>query len=83
MDDLGLVKTVDGFGECIVIAVSNIAYRRFDACLRQALRVFDRDVLAAPVAMVLPRVSWYASSRKYLLADPVIPKRPPGLVHAC
>jgi hypothetical protein len=45
MDDLRLVETVDRFGECVVVAVSNAADRRFHTCLRQALRVFDRDVL--------------------------------------
>src|SRR5205807_10582372 len=52
MDHLGLVETVDGFGESIVVGISDAADRRFDACFGQALGVFDRDVLAAPVAMV-------------------------------
>ena len=45
MDDLGLVETVDGFGENIVVAVADAAYRRLDTRFRQALGVFDRDVL--------------------------------------
>src|SRR5271170_7810354 len=49
---IGLVETVDGLGESIVIAVPNAAYRRFDASFRQALGVFDRDILAAPVAVM-------------------------------
>src|SRR5271168_2639960 len=52
VDDLGLVETVDGLGESIVIAVPDAAYRRFDASFRQALGVFDRDILAAPVAVM-------------------------------
>ena len=52
MDDLGFVETVDGFGESIVIGISNTADGRFDTSFSQALGVFDRDVLAAPVAMV-------------------------------
>jgi hypothetical protein len=40
-DDLGLVETVDGLGESIVIAVPDAAYRRFDASFRQTLGVFD------------------------------------------
>src|SRR5258706_12931091 len=52
VDQLGLVKTVDGFGEGIVIGISDAADRRLYACFSQALGVFDRDVLAAPVAMV-------------------------------
>jgi hypothetical protein len=41
MDHLGLVKTVDGFGECVVIAVADAADRRLDACLHQAFGVLD------------------------------------------
>ena len=41
VDDLGLVETVDGLGESIVIAVPHAAYRRFDTRFRQALGVFD------------------------------------------
>ena len=52
MDHLGLVETVDGFGESIVIGISDAADRRLHASFSQALGVFDRDVLAAPVAMV-------------------------------
>ena len=52
VDQLGLVKTVDGFGEGIVIGISDAADRRLYACFSQALGVFDRDVLAAPVAVV-------------------------------
>src|ERR1700712_6145075 len=52
MDHLGLVEAVDGFGESIVIGISDAADRRLDACFGQALGVFDGDVLASPVAMV-------------------------------
>ena len=52
MDDLGFIKNVDRLGENIVITVANAANRRLDACLRQALGVFDRDVLAASVTVV-------------------------------
>ena len=52
MDDLGLVETVDGFGESIVLGISDTADRRLDAGLSQALGVFDRDVLAASVAVM-------------------------------
>src|ERR1700690_2256919 len=45
MDDLGFVETVDGFGESVVVAVADAAYGRLDARFRQALGVFDRDVL--------------------------------------
>jgi hypothetical protein len=34
MDDLGFVETVYGFGESIVVAVADAAYRRPDARFR-------------------------------------------------
>src|SRR6266511_1973078 len=52
VDDLGFVKAVDGFGEGIVVTVADAAHRRLDTRFRQALGVFDRDVLAAPVAVM-------------------------------
>ena len=52
MDHLGLVETVDRFGESIVVAVADAADRRLDAGLGQALGVFECDVLAASVAMM-------------------------------
>ena len=52
MDHLGLVETVDRLGESIVVAVADAADRRLDAGLGQALGVFDRDVLAAAVAVM-------------------------------
>ena len=39
MDDLGLVETVDRFGEGVVVAVAHAAYRRLDARFGQALGV--------------------------------------------
>jgi hypothetical protein len=45
MDHLGLVETVDGLGESVVIGISDTADRRFDTGFSQALSVFDRDVL--------------------------------------
>ena len=45
VDHLGLVETVDGFGEGIVIGISDTADRGLHACFNQALGVFDRDVL--------------------------------------
>src|ERR1700712_5819471 len=52
MDHLGLVEAVDGFGESIVIGISDAADRRLDACFSQALGVLNGYVLAAPVAVV-------------------------------
>jgi len=45
MDYLGLVETVDGFGESVVIGISDAADRRFDAGFSQTFSVFYRDVL--------------------------------------
>ena len=52
MDDLGLVETVDRFGQGVVVAVADAADRRLDPGLGQALGVFDRDVLAAAIAVM-------------------------------
>src|SRR6476660_1333894 len=45
VDHLGFVETVDGFGESIVVGISDTADRRLDACFSQELGVFDGDVL--------------------------------------
>src|ERR1700730_12718444 len=52
MDDLGLVETVDGLGQSIVVAVADATHRGLDTSFDQALGVFDRDVLAASVAVM-------------------------------
>src|SRR3982074_630727 len=52
MDNLGLVETIDGFGEGIVVTIANTADRRLNACFRQALGIPDREVLAASVAVM-------------------------------
>jgi hypothetical protein len=41
VDHLGLVETVDGFGESIVVGISDTADRRLHACFSQALGIFD------------------------------------------
>ena len=41
MDHLGLVETVDGFGESIVIGISDTADRRLDTSFSQALGVVE------------------------------------------
>ena len=52
VDDLGLEQAVDSFGEGIVVGIADAADGRFDAGLQQALGVFDRDILAAPDALL-------------------------------
>ena len=39
MDDLGLVKTVDRFGQSVVVTVANASDRRLDACFRQSFGI--------------------------------------------
>jgi len=39
MDDLGLIETVDGLSEHIVVAVANASNRRPDTRLRQAFGI--------------------------------------------
>ena len=49
MDHLGLVESVDGLGEGVVIAVADASDRGFEASLGQPLGVADADVLRASV----------------------------------
>ena len=52
VDHLGLVKAIDRFGQSIVIAVADASDRWFNAGLGKALGVFDRDILAATIAVM-------------------------------
>ena len=52
MDHLGLEQTVDRLGERVVVRVADAADGWLDAGLGEALGVFDRDVLAAPDALL-------------------------------
>ncbi len=52
MDDHGLVKTVDRFGESGVITVADTSDRWLDACLRQPLGIANGHVSGAAVGMV-------------------------------
>jgi hypothetical protein len=45
VNDLGLVKPVDGLGECIVAARADTTDRGFNPGLKQLFRVFYRDIL--------------------------------------
>ena len=45
-DDLSLEQPVDGFGQCIVIAIANAADRRVYACFSKAFRIVNGDILA-------------------------------------
>ena len=52
VNDLGLVETVDAFGQGAVVAVADAANGGLDVGLGQALGIMDGDVLAAPVAVM-------------------------------
>lgn len=52
MDDLGLVKTADRFGESIVVTVANASDRWLDACLGQPFGIANGHVLRAAVGMM-------------------------------
>ena len=52
VDHLGLEQAVDGFGERIVVAVTDTADRRLNPGLGQALRIANGDVLGASVRMM-------------------------------
>ena len=45
VNDLGLVKPVDGLGERVVVAVADAADRGFNADFPQPFRIFYRDIL--------------------------------------
>ncbi len=49
MDDFGLIKTADRFGESVVVTVANASDRRLYACLRQLLRIANGYILRAAV----------------------------------
>ena len=51
-DDFRFKETDHGFGESIVIRITTAPDRRLDPGVRQALGIFDRDILAAAVAVV-------------------------------
>ena len=64
MDDLGLVKAVDGLCQGIIVAVADGADGGLDPGFRETLGVFDRDVLAAADALL----GSLASARESLTA---------------
>jgi len=52
MDQFGLVEAVDGLCQCVVVAVTGIANRGFDASFAQPLAVANRQILRAPIAVM-------------------------------
>ncbi len=52
MDYLGLVQSIDGFGERIIVGVPHAAHRGFDTRLGQAFRVANRQILAPRITMM-------------------------------
>ena len=45
VNDLGLVKTIDGFGQGVVVAVANTADRGFNPGIFEPFGIGDRDIL--------------------------------------
>lgn len=52
-NDLGLEEPDNTFRQGVIVGIPGSAYRRFYADLRQAIRVSDREILAAPVAVIV------------------------------
>ena len=52
MDNFGLEEAIDRLCQRVVVAVTDAADRRFDAGVFQSFSVFDRQILAAAVAVV-------------------------------
>jgi len=52
VNQLYLVKTIDGFREGVVVAVSAACDRGFDPGFGQPLAVSDRNVLGSTIAVV-------------------------------
>ncbi len=52
VDDFGFVKTDDCLRQCVIVGISDYADRSADICVCQSLRIMDREILAASVAVV-------------------------------
>jgi len=52
VNDLSLVKAVDGLGERVVVGIADAADGGLDAGLGQALGIFDRDILRSLDALL-------------------------------
>src|SRR3954449_9157123 len=52
MDQLGFVEAVDGFGEGVIVAITDAANRRLDARRGKPLGILDRDVLHTAIAVM-------------------------------
>ena len=58
VNDLGLVESVDGFGQGVVVGISDATNERFDAGFSQPFGVLDRDILDASVAVMERPPRW-------------------------
>lgn len=66
MNQLGLVQTVDGLGQCVVVAVTPAAHRGLYARLVQAFGVAYANVLTAPVGMVCQGMGCWLAVTQHL-----------------
>ena len=62
VDDVGFETVIDRLSQRIVITVADAAHRGFDACIGETFAVFDRQILAASVAVTnKPRIHFLAA----------------------
>ena len=58
MNDLGLVKTVDRFGQSVVVAVADATHGRLDTGLGEALGIASIEPLLTLVAAFIDGSGW-------------------------
>jgi hypothetical protein len=56
MNNLAFVEAVDRFGQRVVVGVADASNRGLDPGLGEALGVLDRDILAAPDALLFVKL---------------------------
>lgn len=67
VDQFGLVEAIDGLCQCVVVAITGVANRRFDTGLTQPFAVANRQILRAPVAVMNQPVRLRPTGVKRLL----------------
>ena len=53
VNDLGFVEPDDGLGQCVVVGITHTAHGGLDARFGQPFGVANRQILAAPDALLL------------------------------
>ncbi len=70
VNQLGLVQTVDGLGQGVVVAVALAAHRGLDAGLGQPLGV--ADAVVGPGRRLSSRSAWRTQRRSVSLVQPIL-----------